>query len=580
MKASADLLSSRTFFSIIAGVVLAAAGLGCSGPDIDDPDGSESGWTSPTLVLMGTTDVHGQLLPWDYEADGEAEHGLSRLLPIVDSIRSVNAGPTLLVDSGDLLQGNPLSAAFTPLGPDEEHPVITAMNLMGYDAAALGNHEFNFGIEHLDRSIAAADFPFLSANVVDAETGEAAYPEYVILERELEGRPLRIGVTAVLPPGVAVWDRDHVEGRLDFPDIVDALRSVVPRMRGEGADVVVVAAHNAFEGTSYDTVSTGLGAENRMADVARMIQGIDVVFLGHSHREVADSTLNGTLFLQAGPRAASLAVATVELAFTEAEGWRVERARGELIRPDPGRSDERMEAALADAHARAVSQMTRVIATSPEAWSAAETRVRPTPLMELIHEVQREVTGADLSAVASFSLSAGLPRGDITVAHIARLYPYDNNLLRAVRITGAELKEYLEHSARYFNPCPEAQCDPLVNPDWPGFNFDMVSGVEYTLDPTRPIGERVTRLEREGRPVADTDEFTLALNNYRQGGGGAFPAVTQAEVVYEGNESVRELLIRAIEARGTLDPADFEATNWEIHPPELVDQALREGGGR
>jgi 2',3'-cyclic-nucleotide 2'-phosphodiesterase (5'-nucleotidase family) len=519
-----------------------------------------------TLVIMGTTDVHAWLLPWDFEAARATSNGLALLAPLVDSIRGVHGDATLLVDSGDLLQGSSMAAAYTPLEAGEEHPVITAMNLMEYDAAALGNHEFNFGIEHLDRVIADATFPFLSANVVHAGTGEPAYPEYVLVTRMLGDRPLTVGVTGVLPPGVAVWDRDHVQGRLEFPDMVDRLRVVVPRMRAEGADVVVVAAHSGFEGTSYDAATTGLGAENRMADAAREVPGIDVVFLGHTHRELADSVINDVLFLQAGARAASLAVATLELR-SGRDGWTVTSRRGELVRPSADRADPAMVAALADAHARTQARAERVIGMSPVEWSAREARVRDTPLLDFINAVQKRVSGAQLSAAAAFSLNAGLPAGDITAGHLARIYPYDNNLLRAVRISGADLRAYLEHSARYFLPCPDGDaCERRINPDWPGYNFDVISGVEYVLDLTRPMGERVTRLEFEGVPVRDDQMFTLALNNYRQGGGGGFPGVVDAEVVYDGTESIRSLLIQEIEERGVIRPEDYFTPSWSIRP--------------
>lgn len=538
-----------------------------------------------TLVLMGTTDVHAWLLPWDYEAGRATDYGLALLSPVVDSIRRANPGRTLLVDSGDLLQGSSLAASYTPLQPGEEHPVITAMNLMEYDAAALGNHEFNFGIDHLNRSIADADFPFLSANIVRAGTGEPAYREWVMVTRMVAGQPVQIGVTGVLPPGVAVWDRDHVEGRLEFPDMVDALARVVPEMRAAGADLVVVAAHSSFDGTSYDADATGLGAENRMADAARLVPGIDVVFMGHSHRAVADSTINDVTFAQAGARAASLAVVTVELARSgdRAGGeWDVVSRRGETVRPDPSRPDPAMEAALAEADQRTRARVNRVIGYSPVAWSAAEARVRDGPLLDFVNEVQKKVTGAQLSAAAAFSLRAGIPAGDITVGDLARFYPYDNNLLRAVRITGADLRAYLEHSARYFLPCPDGACERLVNPDWPGFNFDVVSGVDYTLDLRRPVGERVVRLEFQGSPVRDDQSFTMALNNYRQGGGGGFPGVVDAEVLYDGTESIRSLLIEEIERQGVIRPDDYFTPNWRIVPEAWLERALREmsPGGR
>lgn len=528
-----------------------------------------------SLVVMGTTDVHAWLLPWDYEAGRATANGLALLAPLVDSIRAAHPGRTLLVDSGDLLQGSSMAAAYTPLAPGTEHPVITAMNLLDYDAAALGNHEFNFGIEHLNRAIGDAHFPFLSANIVHAGTGDAAYAEWALVTRMIGGRPVGIGVTGVIPPGVAVWDRDHVAGRLEFPDMVDRLRELVPRMREAGADVVVVAAHSSFEGTTYDADALGLAAENRMADAAREVPGIDVVFLGHSHREVADSVLNGVLFVQAGARAASLAVATLELA-PAGDGWRVVSRRGELLRPDPDRVDPAMVAALSGAHERTQALVERVIGWSPVAWSAREARVRDGPLLDFVNTVQKRVTGAQLSAAAAFSLEAGMPEGEITAGDVARIYPYDNNLLRAVRVSGADVRAYLEHSARYFLPCPDGACDQLVDPAWPGYNFDVISGVDYTLDLTRPVGQRVTRLEFDGAPVRDDQTFTLALNNYRQGGGGGFPGVVDAEVVYEGTESIRSLLIREIEERGTIRPEDYFTPSWRMVPGAWLDRALAE----
>ncbi len=567
-----------TYF-LVLGLVLSLGLTACAGDGAPPGAGGDDRESGTSLVLMGTTDVHGWLLPWDYDTGTPTDQALSLLAPVVDSIRAAHPGRTLLVDSGDLLQGSALAAAFTPLPEGEEHPVITAMNLLGYDAAALGNHEFNFGLDHLDRVLADARFPFLSANVVHPDTGEPVHPPFTLVDRELEGGTVRIGITAVLPPGVAVWDRDHVEGRLRFPDMVEQLRQVVPRMREEGAQVVVVAAHSSFEGTSYDMEATGLAPENRMADAARLVPGIDVVFLGHSHREVADSTLNGVLFVQAGARAASLAVATLDLVRTEG-GWEVTSKRGELLRPTPGRSWVAMEEALDGAHQRALAQANRVVGSSPEAWPAQRARVEDGPLVDFVNEVQRKVSGAHLSAAAVFSLEAGLPAGEITAADVARLYPYDNNLLRAVRITGDELRAYLEHSARYFLPCPGGDCEVLVDPEWPGYNFDILSGVEYTLDLREPLGSRVVQLEFQGAPVRPDQTFTLALNNYRQGGGGGFPAVTGAPLVYEGDESIRDLLIREMEERGVIRPEDYHRANWRLLPEAWHERILQEMQGR
>lgn len=560
----------RSLAVLFVSFILLAAGCASAPPHSAAPP------VEATVVLMGTTDVHGWLLPYDYFTGLETAHGLARLAPIIDSIRAAHPGRTALVDSGDLLQGNPLAFVHSALPAGERHPIVRAMDLLEYDGAALGNHEFNFGIEQLDRAISGARTPFLSANIFRHGTVDHAYRPYVIVERTIGGRPLRIGITAATPPGVHVWDRGHVEGRLEFRDIVRSLRPVVGEMRARGADLVVVAAHSGLDGTSYDTVATGLAAENVIGRLPLEVPGIDVIFMGHTHREVADATIGNTLVLQARNWAQSLAVAEIELVAGVGGAWRVESARGRIVRPDPGRQSARLAGMLTEAHRRTIDYVQRPIGTSAARWTAEDARVRATPIINLVNEVQRRVAGTDLAATSAFNLSAAIPEGPVTVADIARLYIYDNNTLKAVRISGEQLRAYLEKSAEYYLPCPALQCERVTNPDIPGYNFDIVSGVEYTLDISRPVGQRVVKLERRGRPVRPTDSFTLALNNYRQGGGGGFTMLSQAPVVYDRDESIRELLIREIERMGEISPEDFGHRTWEIIPARLAERAVAE----
>lgn len=528
-----------------------------------------------TLVLLGTTDVHGWLLPHDYYTGRETENGLARLAPVIDSVRAAHPGRTVLVESGDLLQGNALDFVHSRLQPGEVHPVAHAMNLLRYDAAAIGNHEYNYGIPHLDAVVEKSEFPWLSANTYVAGTDRHAYRPYVIVDRSVAGRPLRVGITAVTPPGVLIWDRENVRGKLDFRDMVRSVRPVVEEMRAKGADVVLVAAHSGLEGSSYDTASTGVPVENAAAAMAREVAGIDVIFMGHSHRELADTTIGGVLLSQAKNWGASLAVAELEVEARPGGGWRVLGKRGTLVRPGRRPVDARLAAELAGAHRRTLEYVGRRIGTSTAEWSAEAARVRDTPILDLINEVQRKVTGADLSAAAAFSLSARIPEGPVTVADVAGLYVYDNTL-KAVRISGAQLRAFLEKSAEYYLPCPGARCERVTSTEVPGYNFDVVSGVDYTLDLTRPVGSRVVRLERNGRAVLPADSFTLALNNYRASGSGGFSMLLGAPVVYDRGESIRDLLIAEIARRGTLAPGDVFRKNWEIVPAALAERALAE----
>lgn len=526
-----------------------------------------------TVVLMSTTDVHGWLRPFDYYTGEATENGLALLLPLADSIRAAHPGATVLLDSGDFLQGNPLAFVASRSDTAAKHPVAAAMNFAGYDAAAIGNHEFNYGLDHLRRAIADAGFPFLTANVFTAGTGEHAFQPFAIIEREIGGVPLRVGVTGVTPPGVLLWDRDIVTGKLDFRAVTDAIAEVVPRMRSEGADVIVVAAHSGLEGSSYDPGVTGVPAENEAAAVAREVPGVDVIFMGHTHGEIADTSINGVLLVQAKNWATSLAVAELQLRHS-AGAWSVVSKRGRTLRPGgtPHRGLLRSTAAI-DAATRAYAG--RIIGHSGDVWTSGRARTRDTPILDLINETQRRVAGTQLSGTAAFSLSSRIPAGPVTVADIAGLYIYDNTL-KALRISGSQLREYLEKSAEYYLPCPAARCERLTNPAVPGYNFDVVSGAEYELELSRPAGERVVKLQYQGEAVAPQDSFSIALNNYRASGSGGFSMFAGAPVIYDRGENIRDLLIAEAERRENLDPADFFTENWRITPPALREQALRE----
>jgi 2',3'-cyclic-nucleotide 2'-phosphodiesterase / 3'-nucleotidase / 5'-nucleotidase len=533
-----------------------------------------------TVVLLGTTDVHGRLYNHDYYTGAPTDHGLALLKPVVDSVRAANPGRTFLFDSGDLLQGNPLGLVYARQYADAPNPIIRAMNLLGYDASAIGNHEYNYGLEHLDRAMEQAAFPFVAANTFRHGTTDHAHQPYALLPVATPyGDTLVIGVTGNTPPGVHVWDRENVTGILEFREVVSSVRAVVAEMRAQGADLVVVLSHGGLQGTSYDTVTTGLPPENASAELARQEPGIDVIFMGHTHRELADTTINGVLLTQAGHWARSLAVATVTAQRAADGRWRAVGRQGRILRPDPMRADRAFLDSLRWEHERTVAWVNARIGAATEAMPAREARVRDTPVIDFINEVQRRTAGADLSSTAAFQIAAGLPRGDITIAHIAALYPYDNTL-KAIRISGAQLRAYLEKSAEYYAGWPAAQGGAVTNFAVPGYNFDIVGGADYTLDISRPVGSRVTTLTYQGRAVRDDDSFTLALNNYRQSGGGGYDMIAGAEVVYDRGEDVRELLIEEVRRRGTIRPGDYYRESWRLLPAAAADAALREQTGR
>jgi 2',3'-cyclic-nucleotide 2'-phosphodiesterase/3'-nucleotidase len=506
-----------------------------------------------------------------YQNAPDPARGLARAATIVDSLRTANPGRVVLVDAGDLLQGNPLTYVAAHSPTDSVHPVIAAMNAMRYDAAAIGNHEFNYGLPVLERALAGARFAPLAANAYTPD-GRPAYRRWVMLDRD----GVRVAIVGATTPGSMIWDREHLQGRLVIRGIVPAVRRAVVEARAAGADVIVVVLHSGLdEPSSYDTVATALPSENVSARVAREVPGIDVIVYGHSHKEMADTTIAGVLLTQPRNYAASVSVAELRLE-PDSGRWRVASKRARLIRAGGHAEHPAVLAATEAAHRAAVAYAAETLGTTAIAWRADSARVRDTPLVDFILEVERRVAGADLASTPAFDLRASIDTGAITVAEIAALYPYDNTL-RAIRVSGRELREYIERSAYYFRGVGGGGA--VVDTTIPGYNYDMLSGVDYTIDLRRPRGSRVTELWYKGRPVTDVDTFTLALNNYRQAGGGGFSMLSTAPILYQSQEDIRELLIDEVRRRKTLRPEDYFTPNWRLEPATAAGEAYRSMNG-
>ncbi len=531
--------------------------------------------SSIDLVIASTTDVHGRLRGWDYYAGTpDPTHSLASAATIVDSVRRANPGRVVLVEAGDILQGNPLTYVAARVAPPPVHPVIAAMNVMRYDAAVLGNHEFNYGVPFLKRAIAQAGFPFVAANVHYRDGRRFVAPLAMVTRGGV-----RIAVVGGTTPGSMVWDRDNLNhAGVTVSDIVPAVRASVAEARRRKADVVIVLLHSGLaERATYDSVATGLPSENVAARIPQEIPGVDVVVFGHSHREVVDTTIGGALVMQPRNWAGSVALGTLTLKKTGGK-WTVVAKRAERVLVAGHQEAPAVLAAFTRTHETARTWVQTVIGHTSVAWRSDSARVTDVPLMDLVAEVMRRETKSDLAAVSAFSLDAMLPAGDITRAMVARLYPYDNTL-RAVRISGAQVRAYLEHSARYYRslgPNGVLPAQGLIDQGVAGYNFDMLAGVDYILDLRQPVGQRVTRLQYHGRDVQPGDSFTMAVNNYRQSGGGAYAMLAGAPVIYERDTDIRQLIIAEIERAKEIAPSQYYTANWTIEPAVAREAILRE----
>ncbi|MGW4456064.1 bifunctional metallophosphatase/5'-nucleotidase [Streptomyces albidoflavus] len=547
------------------------------------------------FTVLGTTDLHGNVLNWDYFTDAEfddADHndvGLAKISTMVKEIREERGHRnTLLIDAGDTIQGTQLSYYYAKVDPITErrgpvHPMARAMNAIGYDAAALGNHEFNYGIEVLRKFEEQCRFPLLGANALDAKSLRPAFAPYVIKRmRTPFGRDVRVAVLGLTNPGVAIWDKVNVQGRMVFPGLVEQAAKWVPKLRSMGADVVLVSAHSGTSGTSSwgDQLPY---VENAAAQVAEEVPGIDAILVGHAHKEIAEYVVenkeSGRPVVLSEPLkwGQRLTLFDIEVVW-ERGRWVVERVASEVRNSNTAEEDPRIVRLLAEEHRKVVAYVNQVIGTSVTEMSAAEGPVKDVPIIDLINHVQTETVRAGLaggayaelplvSQASCFSRTARMPAGEVTIKDAAGLYPFENTLEARV-LTGAQLKEYLEFSARYYvRTASGAPVDPaaLTNADGiPDYNYDALSGVTYEVDVAQPVGSRIVGLAFEGEPVAAEARFVLAVNNYRASGGGAFPHVASAEQVWADPEEIRNTIIEWVREKGTVDPAEFASVGWRL----------------
>ena len=549
-------------------VVLCAAAAAAAGAWSCQPARLPESYGPVDLVVAATTDIHGYVRGWDYYTNApDTMRGLARVATIIDSLRRVSPTYPVVVDAGDMIQGTPLAYVAARVDTTIRHPVLAAMNAIQYDAAAIGNHEFNYGLPTLDRAVREAEFPLLAANAYTPD-GKRRFRNWAVSTRH----GIKIAIVGASTPDSMVWDRDNLAGRVVMRDVVPEVRATVREARDAGAAVVIVVAHSGLdEPSSYDTVGTGMPSENVAARLAREVPGIDLIVYGHSHKEMPDTVIAGTLLMQ--PKNWATSVAVAHLTVDRRDGrWRVVAKRSSVVQAARHRESPMVLAVTQEGHRVAMQYANAAIGTTPAAWRADSARVIDTPLIDFILEVERKATGAQLASTAAFSLDASLDAGPITLARIAALYPYDNTL-RAVKISGAQLRAYLEQSARYFRTAAGGRVD--IDPAVPGFNYDIVAGVDYTIDLTKPVGERIATLDFAGRPVAPSDTFTMALNNYRQSGGGGFAMLRGAPVIYDRQQEIRQLLIDEVRAKGTLRPGDYFHPNWRIVPAAAIGALLK-----
>jgi 2',3'-cyclic-nucleotide 2'-phosphodiesterase / 3'-nucleotidase / 5'-nucleotidase len=569
------------------------------------------------LRILETTDLHSNVMAYDYyqDTDKDINYGLAKTATLIKQARAgVPDNNSMLFDAGDTIQGTPLADFVArgehKLGPTDTHPIFEAMNHLEYDAGIVGNHEFNYGLDYLNDVLEEADHPTVNANIyIDDKDGDPTndknyFTPYEIIDKTIKDKEgndvtIKVGVIGFAPPQIMQWDKDNLTGKVIAKDIVEQANKFIPEMKTAGADVIVAIAHSgcdiAEEGQEL--------AENAIYDLTK-VEGIDAMLFGHAHLNFpgdksfdgktgidnVKGTINGTQAVEAGYWGNNLGV--LDLALVQKDGkWVVDKANPDtksVLMPVTATTavDEEIVSKVAGYHQGTLDYVRGRIGETATPMHSFFSRVMDDPSVQIVNDAQIEyvnkwinnpVNGLEelkdipvISAAAPFKGGRGgvgdftnIQKGELTIKSAADLYLF-NNTLKAIKLDGAKVKAWLEQSASQFKtitPNTEGNQE-LLDYDFRPYNYDVIDGIKYEIDVTKPVGQRIINFTMmDGTPVADDQEFIVATNNYRATGGGGFP-IKGAEVVVDSPYENRALLMDYIKEQGVVNAkAD---NNWKV----------------
>ncbi|MGK3144184.1 bifunctional 2',3'-cyclic-nucleotide 2'-phosphodiesterase/3'-nucleotidase [Pantoea sp. C2G6] len=573
------------------------------------------------LRILETTDLHSNMMDFDYYKDTPTEKfGLVRTATLIHAARQ-EVKNSLLVDNGDIIQGSPLGdyMAAKGLAKGEIHPVYKALNTLDYSVGNLGNHEFNYGLPYLKKALAGARFPYVNANVIDVKSGKPLFTPYLIksttlVDRAGKSQTLKIGYIGFVPPQIMVWDKANLQGKVRVDDITETARRYVPEMRAQGADLIIAIPHSGLSSEPYHAM-----AENSVYYLSQ-VEGINAILFGHAHAvfpgndfaaikgaDIANGTLNGVPAVMPGMWGDHLGV--VDLVLNNDNGhWQVSSGKAEArpiydtaAKKSLAAEDPALLKVLAEDHRATRAFVAKPIGKSADVMYSYLSLVQDDPTVQIVNNAQRAyvehfIQGDPdlghlpvLSAAAPFKAGGRkndpasyveVEKGPLTFRNAADLYLYPNTLV-VMKVSGAQVKEWLECSAGQFNQIDphSSKTQSLINWDFRTYNFDVIDGVTYQIDVTQPArydaecqlihpdASRIRQLSWQGKPIDPQATFLVATNNYRAYGG-KFAGTGDKYIAFASPDENRSVVAAYIsaetKAHGEVQPkAD---NNWRLAP--------------
>lgn len=536
------------------------------------------------LKMVETSDVHGSYFPYDFIRNRPLKGGLASVSSYVNELREEYGDRLLLMDNGDILQGQPVAYYYNYIDTTSVHVNAAILNYMKYDVGTVGNHDIETGHAVYDRWIRQCNFPILGANVIDVNTGKPYLPPYKVFERE----GVKVVVLGMITPGVPSWLPENLWSGLRFEDMETCARKWVEIIRrDEKPDVLVGLFHAGPESNKLDGI-----IENGSGEVARNVPGFDVIFMGHDHVKRCEKIVNavGDSVLIIDPSNAARLVSDVTVRLKVKDGKIASKSlEGNLVDMTQYAADEKFMEEFKSQYEATLQFVSRKIGSIDHTISSKDAFFGPSAFIDLIHQLQLDITGADISFCAPLSATAEIKEGDIYMSDMFNLYKFEN-LLYTMELTGKEIKDFLEMSYTLWTNRMESADDHLLllndEPDhfgWfknPSFNFDSAAGILYTVDVTKPQGEKIVISGMaDGTPFSLDKRYKVAVNSYRGNGGGDLltkgAGIPKEElskrILFSTEKDLRYYLMECIEKAGTLKPQPLN--HWKLVPEDWTTKA-------